>query len=422
MPLLGYIFAAVLNAAAIVLFVYWCVGLVQMITTLRTVPTIRAGVELASKSPPPTERACIVVPAHNEEASIETLIHSLAAQDYPHLSIVLCLDRCTDATLELARRAVGDDQRFTLLEINDCPQGWAGKVHAVWRGTQAAPAHDADYLAFIDADTALDPACISAAVALLKHRGLDLLSLLSTLSSRRWFELIVQPAAGLELVRQYPLGKANRPAGMRPRAFANGQFMLFRREAYEAVGGHEAVKDELLEDLALARAIVDRKGEKSGGEGNAGLFLADGMLTCRMYESWAAFWRGWKRIYTEATRCKVGRLRRASWSVMMMGSVLPLASVGNLCWSLALLLGVAGTAPAWWWTGLVGVVFAMASLGMWGLFVGATYRIGRVPLWALPGSIVGSWLVGRVLAEAARDLERGVPTVWAGREYVRLPR
>ena len=421
MPMSVHILAVLLDFSAGALLVYWCMGLARVFSTAMTVPTVRAGIALAQAGPPPTERVCVVIPAHNEEVSIEPLIRSLAAQDYPHLSVVFCLDRCTDATPRLARDLIAGDPRFTLIEIDHCPAGWAGKVHAVWTGTRSAPALSADYLLFIDADTVLEPACISAAVALLRERGLDLLSLLSTLSLRWWFEFLVQPVAGIELIRQYPISRANRPPGTRRRAFANGQFMLFRRSAYEAVGGHEAVKDELLEDLALARATVDGPGG-SHGEGSAGIFLADGMLTCRMYESWRAFWNGWKRIYTEAARCNVGRLRRSAFGVAYTGTVLPLLAMVNLVWATAMLCGVYGPGFEWIWRGWLGAGLSGFGLLAWALVMAAAYRIGRVPLWAFPGSIVGSWLVGRVLAEAARDLERGVPTVWAGREYVRVPR
>ena len=83
------------------------------------------------------------------------------------------------------------------------------------------------------------------------------------------------------------------------RHFANGQFMLFRRDVYDAIGGHEAVKGELLEDIALARVVGMRRHDYAGG-----CLMADGMLFCRMYRSWEAFRRGWRRIYTEAAKRK----------------------------------------------------------------------------------------------------------------------
>jgi len=413
MPTATHILAAILDAAAAALILYWSVALYRFLWTSRRIPTARAGLALAAATPP-TDRVCVIIPAHNEEASVRALIESLRGQDYRHFSVILCLDRCTDATASLARAAIGDDARIALLEITSCPEGWAGKVNAVWQGTRQPRAQEADLLLFADADTVFHPSCISAAVALLRHRNLDLLSLLSTLSATRWFEILVQPAAAIELVRQYPIDRANRPPGTRRRAFANGQFMLFRRDAYESVGGHAAVKDELLEDLALARAMADA----DNGTRTAGLFIADGMLSCRMYESYAAFRRGWKRIYIEAAKCKTRRLIRSSWCAAFTASVLPTLAVVNLAWSIAMLpLG-----DEWTRAGTIGAALSAAGLVAWALVIAAAYRMGRVPLWAVPGSIIGAWLVGRILSEAARDLKNGVPTTWAGRTYVRRPR
>jgi hypothetical protein len=116
-------------------------------------------------------------------------------------------------------------------------------------------------------------------------------------------------------MRQYPLPLANAPVGQR-RAFANGQFMLFRRDAYEAIGGHEAVKSALLEDLALAKRI-------EGAHRNGGVFFAAGLLHCRMYADWAQFRRGWKRIFTEAANRNARRLTVNAWRVRGLGTILP---------------------------------------------------------------------------------------------------
>ncbi len=397
-----------LDIAAACVLLYWAVGLGRVLSAVLKVPTARAGVSLA-RANPSRASACVVVPAHNEEAGIGALIGSLRAQTHQRLSVVLCLDRCTDRTRELALAAIEGDPRFSILDIGSCPADWAGKVNAAWQGARSTPAIAADLLVFIDADTALDPECVAAAVALMETRKLDLVSLLSTLTNRRWFEWMVQPAATMELLRQYPLVRANRAVGRR--AFANGQFMLFSRAAYDAIGGHEAVKHELLEDLALARAIA------AAGR-PAGLFLAEGLLECRMYDSWEAFRSGWKRIFTEAARCKIGRLNKAAFCNAVMGSVLPVMAAANIGVSACLL-----TQAGWLQDlGMAGVWLSAVAVALWLLVMALGYRIGRVPLWALPCCAVGGWLVGRILIEAARDLRRGVATMWAGRTYVRTPR
>ncbi|MCX5688701.1 MAG: glycosyltransferase, partial [Planctomycetota bacterium] len=247
MPIGLEIAAVLLHAASLILLFYWSIGLGRLIMTMRRHPTARAGTRLAQPTHQPG--VCVVIPAHNEEAGIAQLIASLRAQDYPSFNVVLCLDRCTDRTQDVATAAIAGDDRFEVFINTECPQGWAGKVNAIWQGLHKAAtpaAREAPILVFADADTTFDPQCLSATVALMHARSLDLLSLLSTLTHDRWFERLAQPAATIETVTQYPILSASRSE--RRRAFANGQFMMFRRGAYEAVGGHASVHDELLED------------------------------------------------------------------------------------------------------------------------------------------------------------------------------
>src|SRR4051812_44902941 len=107
-----HILAAVLDAAAAVLLMYWSVGLARLISTSRRIPTARAGIALATGLPKPP--VCIIIPAHNEEASIGALVESLRQQDYPRFHACLCLDRCTDRTHEIARAAAADDPRISI--------------------------------------------------------------------------------------------------------------------------------------------------------------------------------------------------------------------------------------------------------------------------------------------------------------------
>lgn len=378
---------------------------------MRRIPTARAGLASALDRPP-TGAVCVIVPAHNEEDVIGTLVDSLKAQDHPRLSVVLSLDRCTDATARVARERIGDDGRFHLHEVKACPDDWAGKVHAIWSAVQGAEAaRRADYLLFADADTIFDPRCVSACVALLEHRRLDLFSLLSTLTTDRWFEKIIQPVAGMELVYQYPLTRSNAPDARRP--FANGQFMLFRAEAYRKVGGHAAVKDELLEDIALARRVAEH--------GLApGVALADGLLRCRMYPDWDSFRRGWKRIYTESAKRRSSRLRRSALRVRLLGVVLSACTLALVAISAAALVarppGLDPGAPRF------GLMLGLGALGLWWWALARIYRSGGSPTWAVFLAPWGFWSVGSILAEAARDLRRGVPTHWAGRAYLRPDR
>ena len=370
---------------------------------MRVVPTLRLGQALAAADPP-TGRVCVVVPAYNEAGVIAALIRSLRSETYPQLRVVLALDRCRDDTASLARAGIAGDERFEIIEIDACPAHWAAKVHAVHAGvTRSRGAADADYLLFADADTVFTPGCIAATVAMMRHGKLDMLSLLSTLTHDTWFERVVQTAAVFELMRQYPLTLANALKDRRP--FANGQFMLFTRDAYAAVGGHGAVKDALLEDLALVR-LIDASGRKSG------VFLAAGLFHCRMYADWAEFRRGWKRIYIEAANRRPRRLSHSARWIRWLGTILPvwMLTAGPLA-----LVVIAGDSSMGW-----------TLLSLWPvallLWLGALLRIStlsRAPRWTAPLHIVGAWLTADLLSEAAHDLRRRRPTRWGGREYVR---
>lgn len=404
-------------AASVACAVYYSIVGVRVVRAQRTTPTARDGIALADARVGGWPRVCVVAPAHNEERMIGKLVRSVAAQDYPNARFVLALDRCTDGTERVARGAIatvggasGAPDRFEIVMIAECPDGWAGKVHAVHRGVKDSKgAQDAEILVFVDADTELDPRCLRATVALMEHRRVDLLSLLSTLTNDAWWERVVQPAAGIELIRRFPLDRLNKAGGKIP--FANGQFMMFRRDAYEEIGGHEAVKDELLEDLALAAKIVHHKRDR-----RLSALMADGMVGCRMYESMAEFRKGWKRIFGESMRRDSARLRGASVRLAIVGCVLPIAAVVTMVagammmvlggaevgrWSVAMVIaGASGGVAALW---SLGMMYAAQGLGWW---------------WSLAHPI-GSMVTAGIQREAARDLDAGKKTEWGGKMYTR---
>jgi chlorobactene glucosyltransferase len=390
-----------LSVGPIATIVLWAHVWIQVEHMVRDIPTLRFGQRLA-EADPPTGRVCVVVPAHNESRVIVGLIQSLQAETYAQLRVVLALDRCTDNTAALARAAIAGDERFEIVEIDACPGDWAGKVNAVHAGlTRSRGASDAEYLLFADADTIFSPECIASSLAMMRHRKLDFLSLLSTLTYETWFERTVQIATTIELMRQYPLKLANAPTDRR--AFANGQFMLFRRDGYEAIGGHAAVRSALLEDLALARLVNEVRR-------NAGVFLAAGLFHCRMYADWSQFRSGWKRIYIEAANRKARRLSLSARRTRWLGTIIPVwmlvaGAFGALIFARDAQMG--GIVLALW----------LVALLVWG---GALVRIcamARAPVWIGPLHIIGAWLTANLLGEAASDLRLRRAMRWGGRDY-----
>lgn len=361
-------------------------------------PQVRDGLA----EPPPREGwplVSIVVPAHDEERVIGTCVTSLLANDYPAFEVVVVLDRCSDRTLELLRPIAARDARLRIIENAACPPDWAGKCNAARIGAEAAAG---EYLLFTDADVRFDRALVRAAVGLLRRDRRGLLSLLPRVVSMAWYERIVQPIAAMTLMQMYPIDKVNRAYRRRP--FANGQFLLFERCVYERVGGHAATKHDLLEDIAFAR-LVDASGAR------VGLAMAADMLEVHMYSSFAALHAGWKRIFIEAGRRRVKRLRAKALLVLALGVGTPIVQIGALAAGVA-----AGGAMLPWAAAVVawGVTAQFVALAIVFRTCGARIR-------DVVTSPVGAAFVARVLWQGADDLAERRPVRWGGREYRLIP-
>lgn len=396
------------------LLVYWSMALWFIRLANRSMPRIRAGLE----APEPQggwPLVSIIIPAHNEEQFIGHVLTMLRDSRYPALEIIIAADRCTDRTVEIVRRHIeeqspdakapslpsrgGNSAAVNLVEINDCPEGWSGKCHASWRGAQEARG---DWLLFADADTTFHPDLVHAAVGLASRRRLDFLSLLGTLSSARPFERTAQPVAAMSLMTMYPIHRANRNDRPGRRPFANGQFMLFRRAAYQAVGTHEKIRNAILEDLRFARRL-DFLGHRMG------LVLAEDMFKVRMYESMEEFDRGWRRIFIEAANRNIPRLLSHVWRLRFLAAG-PAAQVAALALGAAV---VARDAPLGWSL----ISLACASMLVQALALSRAYAMQGLPwraLWRFP---LGCVQTARVFRHAAADLrhERGIE--WAAMRY-----
>ena len=359
--------------------------------------------------PPPGgwPKVSVVIPAHNEEALIARSVEGMRAQNYPNLHFIFVLDRCTDRTEERIREAIGDDRRFTVHPISECPSDWAGKCNAARAGARFALEAGAEYLLFTDADVLFDPDLVQSAVALSIREHSDLLSALSTLTSNSWEEFVVQPVASLNLVRMHPTDLVNRTVN--PRAFANGQFMLFTRSIYETIGGHDAVSDDLLEDIAFARLV-----KASGGRGI--MVNSDRMLVVSMYDSLSAMREGWKRIFIEVARRQPKRL--IHWGLRSTGVGVAMPSVQAATVAFGFLALGRGD--------VTGLVIALVSvlLGVFAQLVVLCrfYSKACAPRIGILGYQIGCLLVALMMFEGAYDLIRRRPVRWGGREYTLEPR
>jgi glycosyltransferase involved in cell wall biosynthesis len=192
----------------------------------------------------------VVIAARNEEEDLPACLDDLLTQVYPKLEIRVVDGGSTDGTLAVARDRA---PRVSLVEEPPLPAGWVGKNWACHTGAAGATT---DYLLFTDADMRYHPRAVSAAVAWAERERADLVSLAPRVEARTFWEKVVMPFYVQMVLTYFRAPRTNR-AGSRA-AMANGQFLLVRRGAYAALGGHEAVRDAVLEDIALARRAKDR--------------------------------------------------------------------------------------------------------------------------------------------------------------------
>lgn len=229
-------------------------------------------------TPTPSPIVSVIVPARNEEACLAACLESLVAQAGIDFEIIVVDDASTDRTAEIARSF-----DVKVISAPPLPENWTGKNNAMSAGTKIAKGK---WLLFTDADTVHKPGSLAHAVAEAEQHGASLLSYSPEQEVRMFWEKAVMPVIFAELAATYPPKKVNDPAS--PIAAANGQYLLISREAYDAVGGHSSIANDLLEDVAMAHLI------KSSGRKIFFRYAADAVRT-RMYRSWPQMKEGWTK-------------------------------------------------------------------------------------------------------------------------------
>jgi len=321
----------------------------------------------------------VIVPARNEAHQVGACLRSLLAQDWPRLRVICVDDRSEDGTF--AEAAAIADPRLTVVRGTELPAGWLGKNHGNAQGVLQAGA--AKWLLFTDADTVHSPAALPSAMA--AARATDLFTLLTNVRAESFWERALMNHVLSAVVGAFPLWRVNHPKS--PVAIANGQYLLVRREVYDAVGGHAAIRDRVADDLELARLV------KGGGHR---LHAANGraLVSVRMYTSLPEIWWG----FVKNASAGAGGPWRALGGVLMIGlSALPFFAAPFLRGD-QLLLALAGC--------------ALALLQRWIVFA----LLFPPAAWALSLPLASICFMGILVHSAVRQL-RGKGPVWKGREY-----
>ena len=221
----------------------------------------------------------VIVPARNEEACLGECLRSLQEQTGIDYEVIIVNDNSTDRTGEIAQGYGG----MKVIDAPPLPPGWTGKCHAAHCGAQVATG---EWLLFTDADTIHRHRSLRHAVQEAEDYAVDMLSYSPKQEVHGIWERALMPVIFAELRRQYPPHEVRRADS--PIAAANGQYLLIRREAYDAIGGHEAVRDSLLEDVEIAKRLKQARRPIRFRYGR------DALRT-RMYRSFPQMWEGWTK-------------------------------------------------------------------------------------------------------------------------------
>jgi len=353
----------------------------------------------------------ICVPARDEEQNIRRCVESLLAQTYPNFEIIVLDDRSTDSTPRILEELLqttkvattwqprsDDFSRLRVIHGSDLPAGWAGKPHAL---TQASASARGDWLCFVDADTFAAPEALASCYIKAIETKADMFTIMTFQELDSFWEKVLMPLVLTAMSVGFSPRKVNDPK--RRDAVANGQFILIRRAVYDAVGGHERIKDQIVEDKALSEQV------KWNGYR---LVIADGyqMARTRMYTSLPQMWEGWtKNIYLGLRDTPSMLLLGAFGATLALIAALflPAWPLLGFLWLLkgggALALGVIAKSLIVW----AALLWARAAVSH-GLGISRLYAL-TIPL--------GAGLFAAIMLTSAWKVLSGQGVAWRGRVY-----
>ncbi|HTK49114.1 MAG TPA: glycosyltransferase [Gemmatimonadaceae bacterium] len=337
----------------------------------------------------------LVIPARDEARNIERCVASALASDYPRLEVIVVDDHSSDGTGDIVRAMAARDARLRVVVPAPLPEGWFGKQWACAAGASAARG---TILGFMDADTRQASDLVTRVVNAMTARGADLLSVAGTQELGSFWERLVQPQIFSVMLQRFGGTEIVTRSRFASQKIANGQCIWLTRDAYDALGGHSAVRDKVAEDLALAQHAF-RAGR------TVVLVLGLRQLSTRMYTSLRELVEGWgKNLYAGGRDAMpLGALGRAIYPLLLVTPAL-FGLVPPIALALAL-LGALG--PAW----LVWSAIATSANLVWWLLVYAWLRLS--PLYALLHPLGAA----AMLYIVAGAIARGRRVRWKERDY-----
>ena len=355
---------------------------------------------IVERAPPPSQAPLISVciPARNEARNIRRSVEAILNQDYPNFEVIVLDDRSTDSTSSILTELTSRDSRLHPISGSDLPRGWTGKPHALF---QASAIARGEWLCFVDADTFIAPATLSSCYAKAIETKADMFTIMTFQILGSFWEKVVMPLVMTALSVGFSPRKVNDPN--KKDAIANGQFIMIKRSVYDAIGGHKSVRNNIVEDKALA--------EKVKWSGHR-LIVADGMQMARtrMYTSLLEMWEGWtKNIY-------LGLRDQPSLIVLgIFGAFLAIFTAFVMpAWPV---LGVLWYLKNGSWMALTVII---ESLLLWAFLIDTRIRIAtkmEISPWYAFTTPLGAAVFGAMMFASAWKVLSGQGVSWRGRTY-----
>lgn len=235
----------------------------------------------------------VIVPVRNEETKVARCLESLAKQDYPEFEIVVIDDKSTDSSgqiiADLAERYPG----IKVVQGRESRPGWLGKCNALHHGS---PQAKGEWLVFSDADTFHHPNSLRDAVGAAIQYKVDMISFMPVQELYSFGERIVMPTLLGSFLMGDPTNSINDPKSSR--SYAYGQYIMVRRSTYDAIGGHESVKDQILDDISIGRVTKEQGFSVTACDGRP-------LYTVRMYTNFSELWSGWTKNAFALINCNL---------------------------------------------------------------------------------------------------------------------
>lgn len=339
----------------------------------------------------------VVVPARNEGTKIGRCLESLANQNYPNYEIIAIDDRSVDDTGKIIDAIAAKYSNVKAIRGQEAPPGWIGKCNALVHGVKHA---NGQWYLFTDADTCHTPESLRLAVSYALRNNAELISFMPVQELGSFWEQAVMPVLLGSFLCGDPMNTINDRTN--DRAYAYGQYILVRRDVYEAVGGHASVHDQILDDISFARVVKEH---------GYHIMAADGRLLykVRMYTDLESLWQGWTKNLFALIECQMIYLVLVI-SLINMAVIGPFFQVGWILW----MLSTGDVTPQLGWMTLL----TAAELGL----VYAWYRrtsehylgVGLPQFLLLP---LGSLTVSLLYIHSAYLVLSGTKVSWKGRKY-----